>query len=90
MVHGEQVFIHNYNNIEKMLKPLGGGGTRAGCVSDYINKNKITADCIVMFTDGYLEGNVVWNVSSPTLWLVTKRNDFTPPAGGRKVIVRKD
>ena len=90
MVHGEQVFIHNYNNIGKMLKPQGGGGTRAGCVSDYINKNKITADCIVMFTDGYLESKVVWNVSSPTLWLVTKRNDFTPPAGGRKVIVRKD
>ena len=90
MVHGEQVFMHNYNNIEKMLKPQGGGGTHAGCVSDYINKNRITADCVVMFTDGYLETDVKWNVSSPTLWLITKRNDFTPPAGGRKVMVRKD
>ena len=90
MVHGEQVFIHNYSNIEKMLKPQGGGGTHAGCVSDYINKNRITADCVIVFTDGYLETDVKWNVSSPTLWLITKRNDFTPPAGGRKVMVRKD
>lgn len=90
MVHGEQVFIHNYSNIEKMLKPQGGGGTRAGCVSEYINKNMIIADCVIVFTDGYLETNVTWNVPSPTLWLITKRNDFTPPAGGRKVMVRKD
>ena len=90
MVHGEQVFIHNYSNIEKMLKPQGGGGTRAGCVNDYINKNRITADCVIVFTDGYIENDVTWNVPSPTLWLITKRNDFTPPAGGRKVMVRQD
>ncbi len=30
-VHGEQVFKDNYSDIAKMLKPLGGGGTKVSC-----------------------------------------------------------
>lgn len=82
-VHGEQLFDGNYENIKTMLKPMGGGGTRASCVSEYITKNNITADCLIVFTDGFVEDNVSWNISTPTMWLISANghSDFRPPAG---------
>jgi len=80
-VHGEQLFTDNYENLGSMLKPLGGGGTRVSCVAEYINKKKINAECVLVFTDGYLESDVVWNISAPTLWMVTENKDWTPPTG---------
>jgi predicted metal-dependent peptidase len=88
-VHGEQVFEGNYTNIKDMLKPQGGGGTHVGCVSDYIVKNKIVAEGVLVFTDGYVENPIKWDVSAPTLWLVTQRRDFEPPMGG-KVVKKED
>jgi len=60
---------------------LGGGGTRVSSVAEYINKKKINAECVLVFTDGYLENDVVWNISAPTLWLVTQNKHWTPPTG---------
>ena len=80
-VHGEQLFTDNYDQIGSMLKPLGGGGTRVSSVAEYINKKKINAECVLVFTDGYLESDVVWNISSPTLWMVTENRNWTPPSG---------
>jgi predicted metal-dependent peptidase len=82
IVHGEQVFEPGqFSSIKDLLKPQGGGGTRAGCVSQYINENSINADCVVVFTDGYIEPNVEWSISSPTLWMVTRKRTFVPPSG---------
>ena len=80
-VHGEQLFTDNYDQIGSMLKPLGGGGTRVSSVAEYINKKKINAECVLVFTDGYLESDVVWNISAPTLWMVTENRNWTPPSG---------
>ena len=80
-VHGEQLFTDNYEQIGSLLKPLGGGGTRVSSVSEYINKKKINAECVVIFTDGYLENDVKWDINSPTLWLVTQNKGWIPPAG---------
>ena len=88
-VHGEQVFKDNYSDIAKMLKPLGGGGTMVSCVSGYINKHKLNAECVLVFTDGYVESDINWNISSPTLWMVTQRRDFIPPVG-KKVMFGDD
>jgi len=85
-VHGEQVFEGDYNNIAKMLKPQGGGGTRVSSVSDYIVKNNITAECLIVHTDGYVECNIDWKLKLPTLWLVTMCRNFTPPSG-KKVMI---
>jgi predicted metal-dependent peptidase len=87
-VHGEQLFEGNYSQISRMLKPLGGGGTHAGCVSDYIIKNNLNADCMVMFTDGYVEDPVVWHTSIPTIWVIKEggREEFMPPSGKRVVM----
>lgn len=84
-VHGEQVFQGDYQNLAKLLKPLGGGGTRVGCVSEYINKERITAECVIVFTDGYVENDINWGISSPTLWMVTQHKAFVPPNGTKMV-----
>jgi predicted metal-dependent peptidase len=80
-VHGEQLFTDNYDQIGSMLKPLGGGGTRVSSVAEYINKKKINAECVLVFTDGYLESDVKWDISSPTLWMVTENKNWVPPTG---------
>jgi predicted metal-dependent peptidase len=88
-VHGEQVFRDNYTDIAKLLKPQGGGGTHVSCVSDYVVKNKIKAECVLVFTDGYVESDINWKITDPTLWMVTQRRDFEPPMG-KKVMFGDD
>jgi len=85
-VHGEQIFEGDYGNIAKMLKPVGGGGTKVSSVSDYIIKKGITAECLIVHTDGYVESNINWQLKLPTLWLVTMCRSFDPPSG-KKVMV---
>jgi predicted metal-dependent peptidase len=81
-VHGEQVFYDNYDNLVSMLKPQGGGGTKVSCVSEYIINENLKPDCLIVFTDGYVEADIKWDTASPTLWMVThKHSGFTPPSG---------
>ena len=80
-VHGEQVFGGDSPNVKDILKPLGGGGTCVSCVSEYIVEKKYSPDCIVVFTDGYVEDKVNWGTGVETLWLVTESRSFTPPKG---------
>lgn len=88
-VHAEQRFeIESYANIATLLKPVGGGGTRVSCVSQYMNERHIDADGVIVFTDGHVEHEVKWDVACPTLWLVTQNRAFTPPHG-RKVMVKE-
>lgn len=86
-VHGEQVFADNYDGIVGMLKPMGGGGTRASCVSEYIIENNLNADCMVVFTDGHVEQQVKWDTNIPTIWLITEggNGNFIPPRGVKVV-----
>lgn len=88
-VHAEQRFEQaDYANIAKLLKPVGGGGTRVSCVSEYMNERHIDADGVIVFTDGHVEHDVKWDVAAPTLWLVTQSKSFTPPHG-RKVMIKE-
>lgn len=87
-VHGEQIFEpKDYQAIAKLLKPQGGGGTHVGCVSKYISDKKLNAEAILIFSDGYVENDIEWNISTPTLWLITMNNNFKAPKG---VIVKKE
>jgi len=88
MVHGEQVFEGNYDGIATLLKPLGGGGTRVSCVSDYITKNNVDPQFLIVFTDGYVENNIEWELNCPVLWLLppSHNRDFEPPVG-RKIVI---
>ena len=81
-VHGEQLFKSDqYQSIASLLKPLGGGGTHVGCVSKYINEKKINAEAVIVFTDGYVESDIEWNIVPPTLWMITQNKDLDIPCG---------
>jgi predicted metal-dependent peptidase len=87
-VHAMQTFDDGYNNIASLLKPEGGGGTMVSCVAEYINEHKLKAEGVIVFTDGYLESDIKWDISTPTLWLITQAKDFQAPSG--KVIKKDD
>jgi predicted metal-dependent peptidase len=90
MVHGEQVFKpESFNNIGGLLKPLGGGGTHVSSVSQYIVEKKLNAECVIVFTDGYVESDIKWNIVPPTLWMITQNRGLEVPCG-KKVIFNKD
>jgi predicted metal-dependent peptidase len=36
---------------------------------------------VIVFTDGYVESDITWNITSPTLWMVTENKSFEPPVG---------
>ena len=83
----EQIFDGNYESMREMLKPRGGGGTRAACVPEYLHLNNIKPECIVLITDGYLETDIKWETNIPTLWMVFENERFMPPRG-RKIKVK--
>jgi predicted metal-dependent peptidase len=85
-VHGEQLFAEDYSGLVSMLKPQGGGGTTVSCVNEYLNKNSLQPEAVIIFTDGYVEGDVKWTHSSPTLWLITQNKQFKVPSGHYKVV----
>lgn len=90
-VRGVQKFgPGEYGNILRLLKPAGGGGTRVGCVSEYIEKEKLKPECMIIITDGYVESSPNWTTTAPALWLVTRSRSFTPPANGKKVLMDRD
>jgi hypothetical protein len=90
MVHGEQIFKPDeYDRLASLLKPLGGGGTWVSSVSEYIVKKDLKAECAIIFTDGYVEGDIKWDIKIPTLWMITMCESFVPPTG-RKVIFNRD
>jgi predicted metal-dependent peptidase len=89
MVHGEQVFKpDSFNNIASLLKPLGGGGTHVGSVATYINEKKLNAECVIVFTDGYVEHDIQWNIVPPTLWMITQNKSLEVPCGKKVMFDR--
>lgn len=85
-VHSEQLFrSDSYASLRSMLKPEGGGGTTVSCVAQYIKDRRLKPECVIVFTDGYVESEPKWDINVPTLWLVTLAKGWTPPVG-RKVV----
>jgi hypothetical protein len=42
-----------------------------------------------VFTDGYVEHDIEWQITAPTLWMVTENKDFNPPTG-KLVLIDKE
>lgn len=62
-------------------KPKGGGGTRVRSMLDYMKARDIKPDCIIVFTDGYVEsdwGGDGW--PAPVMWCVSTKG-VTAPTG---------
>ena len=90
-VCSEQIFSpEHYQDISKVLKVAGGGGTYLSCVSEYITKERINADAIIVFTDGYVEQDIQWNLSAPTLHIVNGNRNFKGTVGSRVVQYERD
>lgn len=62
-------------------KPVGGGGTNPAAMEAYLKKEDIKADCIIMFTDGYVPNwGTDWN-GAPILWVITGGGRMTASTG---------
>lgn len=63
--------VYDSSNLDSMIsttKPKGGGGTDPRCVSDYLDKQGIKPQCVIMLTDGYVGSWGDWDV--PILWCI--------------------
>ena len=66
--------------LTQTTKPAGGGGTRVQCVPDYIQKNNINAQAVIVLTDGYLGGD--WGAwTMPLLWGILDNKSARPTIG---------
>lgn len=68
-----------FKNAPELRTAHGGGGTDPTCVSDYLSKNNIKPDAVVMLTDGEI---CSWgNWTTPVLWAITNEANITAPVG---------
>jgi len=66
--------------LTQTTKPAGGGGTMVQCVPDYIQKNNINAQAVIVLTDGYLGGD--WGAwTMPLLWGILDNKSARPTIG---------
>ena len=80
VVADEVYEAHDIPNIVKSTKPVGGGGTDATCVPDYMRANKIKPQAAIMLTDGHVWGS--WGTwDCPLLWCVIDNKPATPDVG---------
>ena len=76
--------IYEGDQVDRLVestKPKGGGGTRVGAMLDYMKAKDIRPDCIIVFTDGYVERD--WggdNWPAPILWCISVKG-ITAPFG---------
>jgi predicted metal-dependent peptidase len=75
--------VYTQEQLDKLTsstKPAGGGGTDVACVSEYLKVNQIKPECIIIMTDGYLNGD--WGTwTAPVLWVIVGGNKVVPPMG---------
>jgi len=80
-VVGDQQFkAIDYPNIAKLMKPVGGGGTRLTSVAEYIESKKYKPKAIIYLTDGWIESNYRL-ADFPTLFGAVDNDDFVASKG---------
>lgn len=68
----------DYAGLAETTKPAGGGGTRVGCMNEYLKDKRITPEAIIVLTDGYVESDWGGNWEAPTLWAITSHGVTSP------------
>lgn len=67
-------------DVATSTKPEGGGGTDVRCVPEYITKNNVKAQAVLVLTDGYLHGGWgSWDV--PVMWCLINNKMTTAGVG---------
>jgi predicted metal-dependent peptidase len=84
----EEYDIADVPNIVSSTKPACGGGTDPTCLSEYLTKNNINAECIVMLTDGYVP-NWGSNWNAPILWVLSNRDSSVTADCGKTVHIKE-
>ena len=79
VVGDEKYEMHELDNFVQSTKPVGGGGTDPSCVPEYLTTHKITPQCVIMITDGYVGSWGNW--SHPVLWVIIDNDNAHPPVG---------
>ena len=79
VVGDEKYEMHQLDNFVQSTKPVGGGGTDPSCVPEYLTTHKITPQCVIMITDGYVGSWGNW--SHPVLWVIIDNDNAHPPVG---------
>lgn len=80
-VAGHELYENDaVENLVNTTKPKGGGGTRVESMKKYLNQEGIVPDCIIIFTDGYVESD--WSGAAgwpaPVLWCVSTKGRTAP------------
>ena len=73
----EEYDAESFQHFELETKYIGGGGTSPSCVPKYLEENNIKPECVVMLTDGYVDGWGEWDC--PVIWAMT--TDVIAPTG---------
>jgi predicted metal-dependent peptidase len=84
----EEYDIADVPNIVSSTKPACGGGTDPTCMSEYLTKNNINAECIVMLTDGHVP-NWGSNWNAPVLWVLSNRDSNVTADCGKTVHIKE-
>ena len=80
---------HELEQLPTSTKPEGGGGTNVTCVPEYMADNQISAQAIIVLTDGDIFGG--WGTwSKPLLWCIIDNKDAKPDCGKTVHIVGRD
>lgn len=69
------------SNIVSSTRPLGGGGTDPTCMMRYMKDKSLEPECIVMLTDGYVDGRWGNEWPAPIVWVVTGPSKFVASSG---------
>jgi len=81
----EKYETNDLERIRTSSKPTGGGGTDADCVAKYMKRNNVTAQVVIMFTDGHIGEVNSWSGMPPTLWVISRGGNKKVKVPGKKV-----
>jgi len=81
IVAGDEVYTDDMlDTLVQSTKPIGGGGTDVDCVCKYIKDQSISAQAVIVLTDGDLyNGWGTWDI--PVLWCIQNNPRKTPSNG---------
>ena len=67
-----------FDNLDNLMKPVGGGGTSPQCIADWLVLNKtMNHECVIVLSDGYVDAFPTFDI--PSLWAMT--TDIVAPHG---------
>jgi predicted metal-dependent peptidase len=75
-------------NVTDVTQAKGGGGTSPECVPQYMRKESLDPECVIMLTDGYIgmQDPNDWQIGKPILWCIKGNNHFDSNSVVGKVV----